>query len=84
MVILKLIFTAITSLFNHMGSVCGYLGGLIGYAGATYENTRYILQELACRDPFDIDLQKGYVCEYSCCFVCDIMKCTYASFDNYR
>ena len=46
-----------------MGSVCGYLGGRVGYGGATYENTRFALQELACRAPYTLDLQRGYGCD---------------------
>ena len=53
-----------TLLIDHMSSVCGHLDSLIGYVGDTFENTRYTLQELACRDHYDIELQKGYGCEY--------------------
>jgi hypothetical protein len=56
---------AAMELFSHMGNVCDYLDGYVQLAKveATFENTRYALQELACRNPNDIELQRGYGCD---------------------
>lgn len=51
-------------LFDHMNSVCEYLDGYVQLAkvDATFENTRWALQELACR-PLESGLQRGHGCD---------------------
>lgn len=50
-----------------MNDVCGYLDGYVQLAlvEATHENSRYALQELACRQPHEeeLQLQRGYGCD---------------------
>ena len=50
-----------------MNDVCSYLDSYVQLAlvDATHENTRFALQELACRNPFetDLQLQRGYGCD---------------------
>lgn len=63
----EMIIDGIDLQYTHMENVCTYIAGLIGYQYnlATFENTRFALQELACRAPFTLDLQRGYGCEYA-------------------
>ena len=51
-------------LFDHMKNVCDYLGGYVqgGKIDATFEHTRWALQELACRDLAG-GLQRGHGCD---------------------
>ena len=55
--LLKMLF----GLYAHMDSVCGYLDGYVQLAlvEATFENSRYILQEVACRSVDTLKLGHG-------------------------
>ena len=63
--VIKFLLGVVETLFTHMKNVCGYFNGYVGAAkaGATYENSRFALLELACRFPSNITLQKGYGCD---------------------
>jgi hypothetical protein len=63
--VIKFLLDVVEALFGHIGDVCSYLDGYVQLAKveATYENTRYVLHELACRAPADIALQRGYGCD---------------------
>lgn len=62
--IIQFVLQAAALLFSHMNDVCGYLDGYVQLAlvEGTFENTRFALQELACRNP-ENGLQRGYGCD---------------------
>ena len=62
-VILEVMIEAAGMVFGHMNDVCGYLDSYVqlGFVEATFENSRFALQELACRSP--TELAKGHGCE---------------------
>lgn len=62
--IVQFVITNAMVLFDHMNSVCEWLDGYVQLAkvDATFENTRWALQELACTRPFD-GLQRGHGCD---------------------
>eukprot|EP00804_Cyclotella_cryptica_P027852 CCRYP_020589-RB/>CCRYP_020589-RB protein AED:0.30 eAED:0.30 QI:0/0.66/0.5/1/0.66/0.75/4/244/451 len=65
--IVQFILQAAAKLFNHMNDVCSYLDGYVQFVlvEAIHENSRFALQELACRHPFEavLQLQRGYGCD---------------------
>lgn len=62
-VIVKFILESAKKIFEHMDDVCSYLDGYVqlAFIEATFENSRFALQELACRTP--VELAKGHGCE---------------------
>lgn len=65
--IVQFVLQAASKLFSHMNDVCSYLDEYVQLAlvEATHENSRFALQELACRQPYETGLQhqKGYGCD---------------------
>ena len=61
--IIQFILQAASQLFMHMNDVCGYLDSYVELAlvEATFENSRFALQELACREP--ATLKRGHGCD---------------------
>lgn len=65
--IVQFVLQAAAKLFDHMNNVCGYLDGYVQFVlvEAIHENSRFALQELACRFPYEtgLQLQRGYGCD---------------------
>ena len=64
-VIYGALFSFIRTSLAKLGDTCDYLDGYVQFSKilATYENTRWALQELACREPHENILQRGYGCD---------------------
>ena len=62
-VLVKFILESARMIFSRMDNVCAYLDSYVqlAFVEATYENSRFALQELACRTPHE--LVKGHGCE---------------------
>ena len=62
-VLVRLILEAAGMIFSHMDDVCAYLDSYVqlAFVEATFENSRFALQELACRTPNE--LARGHGCE---------------------
>jgi len=63
-IVVRYLLEVSSSLFEHMAGVCAYLDSYVQLAKveATYENTRYALRELACREA-EGGLKRGYGCD---------------------
>ena len=83
--LVKWLLKQLFALYKHMDGVCSYLDGYVQLAlvEATFENSRFTLQEVACR-PVDT-LSRGHGCDgidNDCNFQrdeCDEGKCTYTT-----
>lgn len=62
-VIVKFVLESAGMMWGHMGDVCSYISSMVdpAFIEATYQNSRFALQELACRTPHE--LVRGHGCE---------------------
>ena len=50
--VVKLVMSGVAKSFSHLDDVCDWIDGYVGLAKveATFENTRWILHDIACRE----------------------------------
>jgi len=50
--VVKLIMSGVAKSFSHLNDVCDWIDGYVGLAKteSTFENTRWILHDIACRE----------------------------------